>query len=166
MTDTLRSICEQCTHLKNPQLDFISSDSARHREILTRDLRELTSAAANENEKTVVILGGIILESILYTFIQGQSRYIAERRGTFEFRAKDDLEDYLNTFNRWLRPLVPDVFLPSSVVRYRHLVHINREISSEPGICGSASREMLRILDELLSGLSELVSPALDDRPS
>jgi hypothetical protein len=73
MTDTLKSICDQRTHLKNPQLDFIPSDFARDREILTRDLRELTSAAAAENEKTVVILAGGILEAILYSFIHDRS---------------------------------------------------------------------------------------------
>jgi len=159
MTDTLKSICDQCVHLKNPQLDFIPSDFARHREILTRDLRELTSAAACENEKTVVILAGGILEGILYSFIQGQSAYISERRGTFEFKPDHSLQNYLNIFNRWLNHLVPSVVLPDSVVYYRDLVHINHEINSQPGVCTGASREMLRILDALLGGLSELVVP-------
>jgi hypothetical protein len=159
MTDTLRSICDQCTHLKNPLLDFVPPDFARHREILTRDLAELVSAAARENEKTVVILGGSILEAILYTFIQGQSEYIAERRGTFQFNPDHSLKNYVSIFNKWLNHMMPSVLLPDSVVNYRDLMHINREIKAQPGVCGGASRETLRILDALLGGLSELVAP-------
>jgi hypothetical protein len=163
MTDTLKSICDQCTHLKNPQLDFIPSDFARHREILTRDLRELTSAAAAENEKTVVILAGGILEGILYSFIQGQTAYIRERRGAFEFNPDHSLQNYVNIFNRWLNHLTPSVLLPDSVVYYRDLVHINQEINSQPDVCAGASREMLRILDALLGALAELaVRPSPD----
>jgi len=163
MTDTLKSICDQCAHLKSPQLDFISSDFARHREILTRDLQELVSAAANESEKTVVILGGSILEAILYTLIQGQSEYIAERRGTFQFNPDHSLQNYVSIFNRWLNHLMPTVLLPDAVVNYRDLMHINREINAQPGFCTGASRETLRILDVLLAGLSELVAPSEPD---
>ena len=46
MTDTLRSICEQCIRLNNPQLDFIPEHLARQKEIIRRDLVELVSAAA------------------------------------------------------------------------------------------------------------------------
>jgi len=163
MTDTLKSICDQCTHLKNPQLDFVPSDFARHRQILARDLRELLSAAAAESEKSVVVLGGSILEAILYTFIRGQSEYIAERRGTFEFNPDHSLQNYVSIFNKWLNHLMPGVLLPDAVVNYRDLMHINREINSQPGICTSASREMLRILNTLLGGLSELVAPTSPD---
>ena len=34
MIDTLRSICEQCTHLNNPRLDFVPSRLTRHKEII------------------------------------------------------------------------------------------------------------------------------------
>jgi len=163
MTDTLKSICDQCTHLKNPQLDFVPSDFARHRQILARDLRELLSAAAAESEKSVVVLGGSILEAILYTFIRGQSEYIAERRGTFEFNPDHSPQNYVSIFNKWLNHLMPGVLLPDAVVNYRDLMHINREINSQPGICTSASREMLRILNTLLGGLSELVAPTSPD---
>lgn len=163
MTDTLKSICDQCAHLKNPQFDFIPTNFERHREILTRDLGELVSAAAAENEKSVVILAGGILEAILYSFIQGQSEYIAERRGTFEFNPDHSLQNYLSIFNRWLNHLTPSVVLPDSVVYYRDLVHINHEINSQPGVCTSASREMLRILDALMGGLSELAQPHAAD---
>jgi len=159
MTDTLKSICDQCPHLKNPQFDFIPTNFVRHREILARDLRELISAAVAENEKSVVILAGGILEAILYSFIQGQSEYIAARRGTFEFNPDHSLQNYVNIFNRWLNHLTPSVVLPDSVVYYRDLVHMNHEINSQLGVCTLASREMLRILDSLLGGLSELVAP-------
>lgn len=163
MTDTLKSICDQCAYLNNPQLDFIPIDFSRHREILRRDLRELTSVAGAENEKSVVILAGAILEAILYSFIQGQSEYIAERRGTFKFNPDHSLQNYLSIFNRWLNHLTPSVVLPDSVVYYRDLVHINNEINSRPGVCTNASREMLRILDALLGGLSELSPHPVQD---
>jgi hypothetical protein len=159
MTDTLKSICDQCTHLRNPHFDFIPSNSTRHREILVRDLQELLSAAAAENEKTVVILAGSILEGVLYSLIQGQSGYISQRRGTFEFNPDHSLQNYLSIFNKWLNHLTPSVVLPDSVVYYRDLVHINHEINSPHGVCAGASREMLRILDALLGGLSELTIP-------
>jgi len=156
MTDTLKSICEQCTHLNNPQLDFIPAELERCREILARDLRELVSAAAGENEKSVAVLAGIVLEGTLYTLIKWQSGYIAERRGTFEFNPGHSLRNFVEIFNRWLNDLTPTVTLPDSVVYYRDLVHINQELKGEPSICATASREMLRILDLLLGVLSEL----------
>lgn len=159
MTDTLRSICDQCTHLKSPQLDFVPPSLPLHRKILLRDLQELVSAAEGGNEKSVVILGGSILEAILYIFIQGQSEYIAERRGRFEFNPDHSLENYLSIFNRWLSHLIPNVVLPDYLVNYRDLVHINREINSPADICIGASRETLRVLNALLEGLSALIAP-------
>jgi len=160
MTDTLKSICDQCTHLRNPQLDFIPAGLEHCREIILRDLRELVAAATGENEKSVVILAGSIVEGILYAFVKGQADYIAGRRGRFEFRPKDNLEDHLNTFNRWLNDLMPAVIFPDSVVSYRNLVHMNRELESPPGICSAAAREMLRILNTFLKALSEFGGPA------
>ncbi len=155
MTDTLRSICEQCIQLQNPQLNFIPPEFERHREILARDLRELVSLAESENEKSVVVLGGSILESILYTFIQAQSGYIAERRGIFEFDPDHSLRNFVEVFNRWLKPLVPTVVLSDSLIESRDLVHINRELAAPPGICATAARDMLRTLNTLLEGLAE-----------
>ena len=105
MTDTLKSICEQCTHLSNPQLDFTPPDSPRRREILARDLQELIAAAATEREKSVVLLAGSVLEGILHSLIQSHQDYIAERRGTFNFNPTGDLQTYVNIFNRWLSDL-------------------------------------------------------------
>jgi predicted component of type VI protein secretion system len=48
MTDTLKSICGQCPHLNNPQLDFIPEDLRRLKEIILRDLKELVSTASSE----------------------------------------------------------------------------------------------------------------------
>jgi len=159
VTDTLKSICEQCIHLNNPQLDFIPAELERCREILARDLRELVSAAAVENEKSVVVLAGSILEGALYALIKGQSAYITERRGTaFELDPSHSLQNYVNTYNRWLKGLTRTAALPDAVVDYRDLVHINQELKWEPSICGTASREMLRILDSLLGALSELAT--------
>lgn len=158
MTDTLKSICEQCTHLSNPQLDFTPPDSPRQREILARDLQELIAAAATEREKSVVLLAGSVLEGILHSLIQSHQDYIAERRGTFNFDPTGDLQTYVNIFNRWLSDLT-SVDLPDSIVAHRNLVHMNRELSSTPGICGTAALEMLRTLDSLLAALSELARP-------
>jgi len=158
MPDTLKSISEQCAQLNNPQLEFIPSDFTRHREIILRDLRELVSAASEEREKTVVVLAGSILEAVLYTFIQGQQGYIAERRGTFEFDPKLSLQNCVQIFNRWFRDAMPSVSLPDSVVDYRDLVHINRELNSAPEVCTTGSREILRLLDALLAELASFAS--------
>lgn len=160
MTDTLKSICEQCTQLKNPQLDFIHADFGRHREILSRDLGELVSAAMAENEKSVVVLAGITLEGVLYTLIQCQSAYITERRGEeFVLRPDHSLQNYVEIYNRYLRVFVAGPSLPDSVVAHRNLVHISRELDYSANVCALASREMLRILDDLLAALSKFASP-------
>lgn len=158
MTDTLKFICGQCTHLNSQQLDFIPLQFERHREIVARDLRELVSAAASESEKSVVVLAGGVLEAILYTLIAGQVEYIAERRGTFEFNPDHSLQNYINIFNRWLSGLLPTAALSDSVVEYRDLVHFNRELNSPPGFCAMAAREMLLTVDALLGALSEFAA--------
>ncbi len=165
MTDTLKSICEQCTRLNNPQLDFIPAEFTRHREVILRDLGELVSAASEEHEKTVVILGGCILEAVLYSFLQGQEAYIADRRGTFTFDPNEGLKNYLSIFNRWFRDVLPNVILPDHAVDYRNLVHFNRELMSPPGICAGAARDILRILNGLLGELSEFAGPSGDAQP-
>jgi hypothetical protein len=136
MSDTLESICERCAHLLNPQLDFIPSGSERQRNIIVRDLRELVSAASLEQEKTVVILAGSIFESALYCFIQAQSGYLALRRPGFQFKPEYGLQDFVNTFNRWFSATfrIPDI-----IVRHRDLVHINRELQQQPGVCPKCS---------------------------
>jgi hypothetical protein len=159
VTDTLKSICEQSTHLNNPRLDFIPAELDRCREILVRDLGELVSAATAENEKSVVLLAGTILEGILYTLVKLEADYIAERKGTFEFDPTHSLQNYIEIFNRWLRDLMPTVILPDSITSYRNLVHMNRELNSPPGVCAAASREMLRTLDSLLGAIAELTRP-------
>lgn len=159
MTDTLKSICEQCTHLHNPQLNFISVDLIRQREIIIRDIRELVSAASVELDKTVVVLAGCILESVLYSFLQGQKDYIAQRRGSFTFNPDQGLENYVNIFNRWFSDILPNTILPDLVIEYRNLIHINREVSSPPEICALASREMLRRLNVLMGELSMFAGP-------
>lgn len=159
MTDTLKSICGQCIHLNNPQLDFIPIERGRHREIILRDLQELVSAASAEMQKTVIILAGCILESALYTFLQSQEAFIAVRRGGFQFDPTKGLADYINIFNRWFRDRLPGVELREAHVTYRHLVHLNRELDSPQGICTRAAPEMLRVLDRLLGELSQFAGP-------
>ncbi len=159
MTDTLKSICEQCTHLNDPQLDFIPAEFPRQRETILRDLKELVSAASIELEKTVVILAGSILEAVLYSFIQSQETYIAGRRGAFTFKPEHGLANFINIFNGNFRDVLPGVALPDIVVDYRNLVHFNREINSAPKICVRGSREMLKILDTLLGELSQFGFP-------
>jgi hypothetical protein len=155
MTDTLRSICEQCTHLQRPQLDFIPAELQRHREIVQRDILELVSAASSEREKTVVILAGSLFEALLYSFIEGQIDYIAARRGSFTFDPGQSLGNYVSFFNRWFSDIMS---IPDSVVTYRDLVHINQELQYPVDLCGRAARDMLRLLDNLLGKLSAYVS--------
>ncbi len=153
MTDTLKSICEQCTHLHDPQLEFIPEGLERHREIILRDLNELVSSASLEQEKTVVVLAGCVFESVLYSFIQGQTEYIAARWGVFfTFNPEHSLHNYVSIFNRYFSTLVA---IPDLVVSYRDMVHINRELQQPPDVCRSAAPEMLRLLNTLLAKLSE-----------
>ncbi|MGH9814086.1 MAG: hypothetical protein ACRD4T_13220 [Candidatus Acidiferrales bacterium] len=162
MTDTLKSICGQCVHLNNPQLDFVPAELLRHREIIVRDLGELVSAASLELEKTVVILSGSILEAVLYSFLQAQESYIAQRRGTFTFDPEQSLENYVSIFNKWFSDALPQVVIPDFVIGYRNIVHVNRELNSVPGVCGVASRDMLRLLDALLGELSSFAGGATE----
>ena len=154
MTDTLRSICEQCTHLNNPRLDFIPANLARHKEIILRDLRELVSVASSEHEKACAILAGSILEAILFSFLQGQEAQIAARRGRFKFDPEQDLQNYLDIFNKWFRSDFPNLQLPDILVDCRNLVHFNRELSAPPGECRKAAQTLLRTLDALLGELA------------
>jgi hypothetical protein len=163
MPDTLKSICDQCLHLNTPRLDFISEELARNRQVILRDLGELISAASGEREKTVVVLSGSILEAVLFTFIQGQAEYIAERRGSFQFDPDQSLQHYVNLFNRWFRDVLPNAVIPDFMVGYRDLVHISRELASPPEVCTGASRELLRMLDAVLGELSQFASPAPAD---
>ena len=95
MTDTLRSIYEQCSQLKAPQLDFIPRELSRHREIIRRDLRELVIAATNELERSVVLLIGSLFESVLFSFLSGQETYIGAIRGSaFAFDPNMGLQNY------------------------------------------------------------------------
>jgi hypothetical protein len=41
MTDTLKSLCEECRHINNPCLDFVPDGLLRYKEIILRDLAEL-----------------------------------------------------------------------------------------------------------------------------
>jgi hypothetical protein len=155
MTDTLKSICEQCTHLHNPQLEFVPAELQRHRDIIQRDIRELISAAALELEKSVTILSGSLFESILYCFIQSQSDFIAARRGSFSFDPDHSLDNYVSIFNRFFSNIFT---IPDIIVGYRDMVHINRELNNPPNSCRNAGPEMLRLLDALLNKLDEYVS--------
>lgn len=164
MTDTLKSISEQCTQLNNPRLDFVPGGLPRHRDAILRDLRELLAAASLELEKTVVILSGSILEGVLFTLIQGQQPYIAARRGhPFQFDPEQGLANFVSIFNRYFRGALLQTELPDIVVEYRNLVHFHREMSAPPGFCAQGSREMLRILEGLLADLASISRPFAPD---
>ncbi len=168
MTDTLRSICEQCSHLSNPRLDSIPQDLTRHREIIRRDLAELVSVASAELAKSVVCLAGSVLEAVLFGFLKGQESFITARRiakgltpeeAEFTVDAEESLQTYVNVFNRYFSDQFPQDLLPDSVVRYRDLIHVNREAESAPETCTEASENMLRILDALLGELNRSAGP-------
>jgi len=150
MIDTLKSICDQCAHLRDPQLEFIPQESQRQKEIILRDLRELIAAASNEQERSVVLLAGSLIEAALYSFIDGQSEYISQRRGEFTFHREHDLSSFVGIFNRWFSDLgrIPDI-----IVAYRNTTHINRELEFDEDICPRAARDLLRQLDALLGSL-------------
>lgn len=155
MTSTLKSLFDQCAQLQNPRLEFLPAEFGSHRAIILRDLSELRAAAVAGHEKTVVVLAGSLIESVLYCFLQTQQGYISTRRGVeFEFNPGHTLENYVRVFNRYFGDVVPDVTLPDALVRYRNLVHFDREINSAPGTCTIASRELLQMLEKLLAGLA------------
>ena len=154
MTDTLRSICEQCPQLTTPQLDFLPAAAARHRDILRRDLNELVTAASAGLSKSVVLLAGSILESVLFGFLSGQETYIATIRGAeFVFDPEMSLQNYKEIFNRYFQRAIPGGALPDLVVSYRDTTHINQELQLPEDICVRASGELLRILNKLLTDL-------------
>ncbi len=156
MTDTLKSICELCPHVNNPQLDFIPAQFARHREIILRDLREIVLAASVESEKTVVILCGSVFEAILFTFLQSQRTFIEQLRGSpFALDLEKSLQHFVGVFNTNFKKPMPNAVLPDFIFGYRDLVHINRELNSPTDICAVASRDMLRRLDSFLQEISQ-----------
>lgn len=156
MTDTLKSICEQCAYLQNPRLDFLPAGLERQKGIILRDLKELVGAASLGQEKATVVLAGGLFESILYVFVQSQAGYIAARRGSFTFDPEQSLGNYASIFNRWFA----DVFsIPDVVEDYRDIIHINRELQYPPDLCPRAAGEMLRFLDAFLEKLSAYASP-------
>jgi hypothetical protein len=150
MIDTLKSICEQCAHLREPQLEFIPQESQRQREIILRDLRELIAAASNEQVRSVVLLAGSLIEAALYAFIQSQSEYISQRRGEFTFHREHDLNNFVSIFNTYFSDLAR---IPDIVVAYRNTTHINCELEFDEDVCLRAARDLLRQLDVLLGAL-------------
>ena len=159
MTDTLKSICEQCPHLNNPQLDFIPEELQRYREIIRRDLAELVQAASYGLEKSVVALTGSLLEAVLYCFLKSQELSVSRRRTEpVIVNSEEGLETYINIFKRFRRycnlELSPDL-LPPIAVDYRDLIHANREVASDPDFCRKAAPGMLVILDAALGEFGE-----------
>jgi hypothetical protein len=152
MTDTLKSICELCTHLHEPQLDFIPAEAARQKEIILQDLKALVSVASREEERAVILLACTLYEAILYCFIQAQADYIAARRESFTFNPDHDLRNYVNIFNRWFSDLLT---IPDMIAEYRDMVHINRELKFPSDIRPRAAQEMLRSLDMLIGTLQD-----------
>jgi len=151
MIDTLKSICEQCAHLRDPQLEFIPQDSQRQKQIILRDLGELITAALNEQERSVVLLAGSLFEAVLFSFIRGQGEYISVRRGIeFTFHPEHDLGTFVSIFNTYFSNLsrIPDI-----VVAYRNTIHINCELGFDEDVCPRAARDLLRQLDVLFGAL-------------
>src|SRR5260370_33029899 len=109
------------------------------------------SGASHERGKAVIVLAGSLFESVLYCFIQAQTSYIAARRGSFTFNPDHSLDNYVSIFNRWFSHLLP---IPDIVVRYRDLVHINRELQQPPDVCLTGAQDMLRLLNTLLGKLT------------
>jgi hypothetical protein len=155
MTDTLKSICEQCLQLSAPKLDFLPAAAERHADIIRRDLKELVAAASAEHAKSVVLLAGSLLESILYGFLSGQETFITAIRGAeFVFDPRMSLQNYKEVFNRYFNGAIRGSALPDIITSYRDITHINRELALPDDICARASRELLRTLDKLLADLT------------
>jgi len=161
MTDTLKSICEQCPRLNAPQLDFIPQEAARQEVIIRRDLRELVVVASEELPRSVVLLAGSLFESVLFSFLSGQTAFISSiRRAEFVFDPSMTLQNFKEIFNRYFRRAIPGSELPDLIVEYRNTIHINREMAWPEDVCTRASADLLRILDKLLADLTNFVSAA------
>jgi hypothetical protein len=161
MTDTLKSICEQCTHLNNPQLDFIPEDLQRYKKIIRRDLAELVLAASHGLEKSVVALAGSLLEAVLYCYLKSQE-FIVSRRHTepIVLSSEEGLQTYVNIFRRFRRYFSSELsadLLPPVAVDYRDLIHIDREVSSDPDFCSKAASDLLVIVDAVLGEFTKTV---------
>lgn len=159
MTDTLKSICEQCTNLQTPSLNFIPDELSLNREIIRRDISQLLLAASVESDKAVLLLAGALFEAILYSFLKSQERFISQRKGNgFTLKLEEGLQYFKDTFNRWFSDVIPNVKLPDSIVDYRNLVHFHNELefaSSTPDVCAQAARALLLTLNNLVGGLTD-----------
>jgi hypothetical protein len=165
MTDTLKSICAQCSHLSAPQLDFVPSTATRHAEIIRHDLKELVSVASADLPKAAVLLTGSLLESVLFSFLSGQETYMTAIRGTeFLFDPSMSLQNYKEIFNRYFRRAIPGSDLPDFIIAYRDTTHINRELAMPEDTCARASRELLRVLNKLLEDLASFAGPGDGER--
>jgi hypothetical protein len=151
MIDTLKSICDQCAHLRDPQIEFVPVESQRQREIILRDLRELVTAASNEQERSVVLLAGSLFETVLYSFIQVNTEFISARRGVeFKFNPEHDLGNFVSIFNKYFSNRSP---IPDVIVEYRNTIHVNRELQYDEEVCPRAARDLLRQLNVLMGTL-------------
>jgi len=162
MTDTLWSIYERCPRLQEPLLDFIPDELLQFRELIRRDLRELGAAASAQLEKTVAVLAGSVVEAVLYCFLQSQKEYLSAQINK-EFSVdprRQGLPELVGVFNRFFAHRffkIPDIAITS-----RDLIHASREaleLSREPDVRGRAAREMLPLLDTLLSRFAEFAEP-------
>jgi hypothetical protein len=160
MTDTLKSISEQCLNLNAPPLDFIPAAATRNVEIIRRDLAELVTAGSLELPKSVVLLAGSLIEAVLYCFLSGQETYIAAIRGSeILFDPNMSLQNYKEIFNRYFRRAIPGSDLPDFIVLYRDTTHIDRELALPEDTCARAARELLRVLNKLLGDLATFAGP-------
>jgi hypothetical protein len=100
------------------------------------------------------MLAGSVLEAILFSFLQGQETQIAARRGRFKFDPDQNLQNYLDIFNKWFGRDFPNLELPDILVDYRNLVHFNRELNLPPDECRKAALTLLRTLDALIGELA------------
>lgn len=162
MTDTLSSIYERCPRLQQPALDFIPDELLEFKQLIRRDLRELGVAASAQLEKAVAVLAGSVVEAILYCFLQSQRKYLSDQiQSEFSVDPRaQGLADFVRVFNRFFAHRffrIPDIAITS-----RDLIHAGREVlelSREPEICGRAAREMLPLLDTLLSRFAGFAEP-------
>jgi hypothetical protein len=164
MTDTLKSLCEECRHINNPCLDFVPDGLLRYKEIILRDLAELVLAASNESEKSVVALAGSVLEAVLFVFLKTQEvPYLKGRRGAeFKLRPEWRLRKLVQIFKKdfvVVLPSFPRDLLADEVVSQRNLIHAGQEAKFTGDACRLAARTMLRTLDALLGALAAFGTP-------
>lgn len=100
--------------------DFVENSSIR--KIIERDFNELQNLATEKTTKSVIIISGGILESLLIDAL------VFAQKLTFNAAVRETLENLLKKASEKPNPIVLEDVLSNSIRGYRNLVHPGKEI--------------------------------------